>query len=120
MQAAAFWTSPLPDRKIPDLRILLSAAVAQLARRKRLRYLHQDPAMIRHLVFQHPIESAPRDVSDRLGQLMVPHHPLHIQILHADDLVLVRQPAGHFMQKVFSDVRCFLVFSRKSFPGLLQ
>lgn len=43
------------------------------------------------LVFQHPEELSPRDISDSLCPLMILDHPFDVEVFHCDDLVLVNE-----------------------------
>ena len=62
-------------------------------------HLYQLAAAVFQLVFQFAVEFCPRCIADGLRHAMVLHHSLHIQVLYADDLVLVRQPVGHLVLK---------------------
>ena len=114
----AFWAIPLTDRQVLDERVLVPAAGTGLAARIEGRHLDDHTSVFCHLVFQLAEELRPRDIRYRFGQMMVAEHPLHVQILHAHDLVFVREMAGLLVEEVAPDVCDLLVPDGKTDPLL--
>jgi len=56
------------------------------------------------LVFQHEPKFRPGRVGDRTGQLAVPNHAGHIQVLDHDRLVLTNEPSGELVQEISTTV----------------
>ena len=44
-------------------------------------------------------------ISNRFGQLTIRQHTFHVQIFHADDIVLSDEHVGELVQKVFAAIR---------------
>ena len=58
----------------------------------------------RSLVFYLSTQLAKRHIADALSQFVLAHHPLHIQVLQADGLVLRGEDGGELLREVTADV----------------
>jgi hypothetical protein len=71
---------------------------------RRVRWIHFDHCSTSFFRFEdHDLdELSPSRVTDALGQMMVPDHPLDVQIFHFDALVLIDQLSRFFEMKIAS------------------
>ena len=76
------------------------AGRASLARRVEAADLDKGAPTLGALVLKQPCELAERGVRHGFRQMMVSHHALSIQVLHAQDLVLVREHASDLVQGI--------------------
>ena len=93
-------TGPLPDREVFRIRVLVPAAAAQLATGEECANLNDLLVLPSRLILQLPAELAPGSICDGLGQGMVSHHPLNIEALYTDDVIVPDQLSGQFMEVV--------------------
>ena len=81
-------TYPRAHGKVLHLRVLFTAARANLARRKELPHSDDHLSVALRLIGELPEEFTPCGVTDTLCHLMIFHHVLGREALHADDIVL--------------------------------
>ncbi len=87
----------------------MAATRTQLARGKGLPDLHDGLAVPAGLILEHAKERRPADLGDRLAQLAVLLHVLHLQGLDADDVVFFDDLGRHLVQEVGALVGNLLV-----------
>ena len=92
-----------------DLFVLKSTISAGLAAGEESRNLHYHSASPCGLVFQLPEEFTPGGIRNTFCQMVVPQHPLHIEVLHTNDLVLIHQCGGQLMKHVIAAVTHLLM-----------
>ena len=80
------------------------AGRAGLARRVEAADLDKGAPTLGALVLEQPCELAERGVRHGFRQMMVLHHALGIQVLHAQDLVLVREHGRDLMEGIGSGI----------------
>ena len=92
MNRTARHTAPLPVAELQTM-VDLSARGAGPAACVPTADAYQVDAFPMALVFKDGIEPADARISDAVGEVMVSHHALHIQVLYADGahLAVVRQ-----------------------------
>ena len=88
------------------------AAPAALLRREARGHSHQHVTSSRSLVRENIEERAPTRVVDALGEVMVPHHPPHVEGFHADATVLLRAVLGDVEMAVPALARDLEVLAR--------
>ena len=108
---SAHGAGPLPDREVFRIRVLVPAAAAQLATGEECANLNDLFVLPSRLILQLPAELAPGGICDGLGQGMVSHHPLNIEALYTDDVIVPDQLSGQFMEVVIPLVRNLLMQS---------
>ena len=92
-----------------DLFVLKSTISAGLAAGEEGRDLHYHSASPCGFVFQLPEEFTPGGIRNAFCQMVVPQHPLHIEVLHTNDLVLIHQCGGQLMKHVVAAIAYFLM-----------
>ena len=108
-------TGPLPEREVFHARVLVPAAAAQLATGEECANLNDLLVLPSRLILQLPAELAPGGICDGLGQGMVSHHPLNIEALYTDDVIVPDQLGCQIMEIVIPLVENFLME-----PGYLE
>ena len=88
MDSSTMRTYPRAHGKVLHLGVLFSAARANLARRKELPHSDNYLSVALRLIGELPEEFTPCGVTDTLCHLMIFHHVLGREALHADDIVL--------------------------------
>ena len=101
-----------------DLFVLISTITAGLAAGEEGRNLHYHSASPCGFVFQLPEEFTPGGIRNAFCQMVVPQHPLHIEVLHTNDLVLIHQCGGQLMKHVITAV-AHLLMTASHFDSLL-
>lgn len=71
------------------------------------------------LVLELAGQFSPRGVSDGLGQFVVLEHASYIEALHADDVVVLDQLGGKFLQVILPAVGYVLMLAGQAEAGLL-
>lgn len=92
-----------------DLFVLVSTISACLAAWKEGRNLHYHSASPCGFVFQLPEEFTPGGIRNTFCQMVVPQHPLHIEVLHTNDLVLIHQCGGQLVKHVIAAIAHLLM-----------
>ena len=115
VMCSAHGAGPLSDREVFYIRVLVPAATAQLAARKEYTNLNKLLVLPSGLIFQLSAELAPRSICDGLGQGMVSHHPLNIETLYTNDVIVSDQLGCQIMEIVIPLVENFLME-----PGYLE
>ncbi len=87
----------------------MAATRTQLARGEGLPDLHDGLPVPTGLVLEHAMELRPAHFGDRLAQLAVLLHVLHLQGLDADDVVVFDDFGRHLVQEVGASVGDLLV-----------
>ena len=82
----------------------MPAGRAGLARRVEAADLDKGAPTLGALVLKQPCELAERGVRHGFRQMMVLHHALGIQVLHAQDLVLVREHGRDLVKGIGSGI----------------
>ena len=108
-------TGPLPDREVFHARVLVPAAAAQLATGEECANLNDLLVLPSRLILQLPAELAPGGICDGLGQGMVSHHPLNIETLYTNDVIVSDQLGCQIMEIVIPLAENFLME-----PGYLE
>jgi len=96
----------------------MAATRTQLARGEGLPDLHDGLSVPVGLILEHAKECRPADLGDRLAQLAVLPHVLHLQGLDADDVVVFDDLGRHLVQEVGASVGDLLM-DAGDFPLLL-
>ena len=112
---SAHRAGPLPDREVFHIRVLVPAVTAQLAAWKECANLNNLLVLPSRFIFQLSAELAPRSICDGLGQGMVSHHPLNIETLYTNDVIVSDQLGCQIMEIVIPLVENFLME-----PGYLE
>ena len=73
----------------------------------------------RGLVFKKSGEHSPSRISSRLGEIMIRHYPLHLQILNGDHLVFAYDPVRQLVQVVSSGAGNALMRAGYQSPGFV-
>lgn len=100
---------PRAHGKALHVRILFSAARANLARREELPHSDDHLSVALRLVGELPKELTPRGVTDALRQLMIFHHVPGGEALHTDDVVLPHNLSRELLLVVPSHVSDMLL-----------
>ena len=100
-------TVPRPHRQRQGVEPV-PAGRAGLARRVEAADLDKGAPTLGALVLKQPCELAERGVRHGFRQMMVLHHALGIQVLHAQDLVLVREHGRDLVKGIGSGIGDFL------------
>ena len=90
---------PYPHRQRQDIEPV-PAARAGLARRVKAPDPDERAPALGALVFKQPRELTERGIRHGFRQMMVSYHALRIQVLHAQDLVLVREHGSDLVQGI--------------------
>ena len=109
VSSAAMRTYPRAHGKILHLRVLFSAARANLARREELPNSDDYLSVALRLIGELPEKFSPCGVSDALRQLMIFHHILGREALHADDVILPHNLSRELLLVVPSHVSNMLL-----------
>ena len=109
MRAAARGAGPTPYAEVFYLFVLIATISTGLAAGKESRYLHHNSAGPCGFVLQLPEEFTPGDIRNTFCQMVVSQHPLHIEVLHTNDLVLIHQRGGQLMKHVIAAVAHLLM-----------
>lgn len=99
----------MPYVEVFDLFVLKSTISAGLAAGEEGRNLHYHSASPCGLVFQLPEEFTPGGIRNTFCQMVVPQHPLHIEVFHTNDLVLIHQCGGQLMKHVIAAIAHLLM-----------
>lgn len=73
-------------------------------------------ALIRQLTEQF----SPPTIDNPLGEMVVSHHPLHVQVFGVDDLVLVHKPTAELVQEILAGVYHLFMLTGNSKTGVLS
>ncbi len=99
MPGATLGAGPGPGPKIQVIQNT-PAGRTSLAGRKETIHLHEGPSVPLAFVEQLHQELGPPRGGDALGQVWVPDHARHIQVLHADALETPNQVRAEFMEEI--------------------
>lgn len=109
MGASTYRAGPMPYAEVFDLFVLKSTISAGLAAGEEGRNLHYHSASPCRFVFQLPEEFTPGGIRNTFCQMVVSQHPLHIEVFHTDNLVLIHQCGGQLMKHVIAAIAHLLM-----------
>ena len=81
-------------------------------------YSHRGSASFFRFAGQLTEKRRPRSVCNTLGKAMVMHHPVHVQVFHADDAVGIDNASAFLMGEIVSSERDTLMHTRDGFAML--
>ena len=105
MRAAARMTGTAPYTEVFDLFVLVATISTSLAARMEGRDFHYRASRPRSFIFQLSEELSPCGIRNTFCQMVVSQHPLHIEVFHADDLVLIHQFGRQLVKHIAAAVR---------------
>ena len=105
MASTATGALPLSDTEILYLRVLIPASGTNLTTGVEGGHSHHGAFIPPRLIFQHSEEVPPASITDLMGQLMVAHHPLDIEVFDCDHLVFANESSAQFLVMVVTPVR---------------
>lgn len=109
MSASAHGAGPMSYAEVFDLFVLIATISASLAAGEEGGNFHYHSTCPCGLVFQLPEEFTPGGIRNTFCQMVVPQHPLHVEVFHTDDLVLTHQCGGQLMKHVVAAVTHLLM-----------
>ena len=109
MIGATMWAYPRAHGKVLYIRVLFSAARANLARREELPDSDDYLSVAFRLIGELPEEFSPSGIPDALRQFMIFHHILGGEAFHADDVVLPHDLSRELLLVVTSHVSDMLL-----------
>ncbi len=118
MMESAVRACPFTQAKMFHVFVSMAATRTELARGEGLPDPHDGLPVPVGLILEHPMEFRPADLGDRLAQLAVLLHVLHLQGLDADDVVVFDDLCRHLVQEVGASVGDLLM-DACDFPLLL-